>query len=426
MSTGESRTPARLYVVWLLIVASLVSWRQGVFYDGGADLVVIAKAACQMTALYLAVRALLRSPVRQPMGGAVLLLIGAIIAISCVGALAAGDTGASWVLSVRVVLLTLTTAALIRTYPADLVIRALLTIMGGIGLLSATSGIGEWAAGGRLAGVVPPLSPNAIAMLCALPALACLHSILLGRMRLRTTVAFALLTLILLATGSRTALAATLVASLMVFLHMRRLKVSVAVWLITLAPVLFAVLMFSNVVQDLAIRQDGASISTLNSRTIAWSAVLNTPGDTWQWWIGAGLAVKTVAVKGQYWEEQVLDSSWISMLAQSGALGASLLVLLCLLVVLRSLGARDLRSLTTPILVFVLARSVLENGLIGDNVMFVVFLTVALAVERPPAARYGLGTHEDSQLAAHSEPAASGRLGPWAETDMSYREKAPR
>ncbi len=416
MVSGGRGTPETPFVVWLLVVASLLPWRQGVFYDGGADPVVLAKAACQLAALYFAGRALLRSRVRQPMGGGTLLLLGAIIGIACVGALAAGDAAAAWVLSARVVLLILTTSALIRTYPAGHVLRALLTVMGSIGLLSAASGIGGLMAGGRLAGVFPPLSPNAIAMLCALPALSCLHSMVLGRTRLWTVVSFSVLTLILLATGSRTSLAAMAVASIIVFLHVRRMKLSVAVWLIALTPVGFALVMYSTAVQDLAVRDDGASITTLNSRTIAWAAVLNTPGDTWERWIGSGLAVKTVAVKGQYWEEQVLDSSWISMLAQAGVVGTVLLAILCLFVVVRSLRTRGLRSLTTPLLVFILTRSFLENGLIGDNVMFVVFLTIALAVERPPAS-------PEHETAAGVHRRSMSRTGDGV---MPYREKAPR
>ena len=72
-------------------------------------------------------------------------------------------------------------------------------------------------------------------------------------------------------------------------------------------------------------RGGAESITTLSSRTIAWSAAFDYSDSAWVRMMGAGLAKKEIPVVGQYWETQVLDSSWISALVQAGRVGMVLL-----------------------------------------------------------------------------------------------------
>src|SRR6185312_16425457 len=93
------------FLIWLLVVVSLVRWRQGSIYSGGADPVVVIKAMIQCVALLAAVVVLIRTPVRQPVGGRSLGLLLLIVAVSSIGAYAQGTTAPSTVLALRVLLL---------------------------------------------------------------------------------------------------------------------------------------------------------------------------------------------------------------------------------------------------------------------------------------------------------------------------------
>ena len=63
------RVASAAFLVWLLTVISLVAWRQGAIYSGGADSVVVAKALIQCVGLLIASVLLAHTPIRQPLGG---------------------------------------------------------------------------------------------------------------------------------------------------------------------------------------------------------------------------------------------------------------------------------------------------------------------------------------------------------------------
>src|SRR3954451_4241094 len=108
------------FAIWLLVIVSLVRWRQGSIYSGGADPVVVIKALVQCVALLVAAVVLIRTRDRQPLGGRSLGLLLLIVAVSAIGAYAKGNTEPSAVLAVRVVLLTATVIIVLLSFPARL------------------------------------------------------------------------------------------------------------------------------------------------------------------------------------------------------------------------------------------------------------------------------------------------------------------
>lgn len=379
------RRSALPYIVWLLTLASVVSWRRGVYFSGGLDPVVVTKAAVGLAALAAAAWSFRRGQGRLRAGSRTLALLMVYASISILGAISDGNLPASLVLTVRVLLIAFSVVLLAGTFPARTLLQSLLAMMALVGLCATASGLATIGAEGRIYGVFPPLNPNEISLLCGLPALGVAHELSIGTLKNR--VGLPLLVALLAAvwmTGSRTGLFAFAVACVLILMHARRLRLGAGLTLIALIPTAFFVLTGTNLVPNILERGDaaGSDLLTLNARTIAWDTVLSTPPDTWQRWVGAGLSVKQVTVEGQYWQDQVLDSSWISALAQAGVIGTVVLAAWSLSVVLGSLVAKDVRSLTTPVLAFILIRSFLENGLVDSSVPFMVFLTVSLLVER--------------------------------------------
>lgn len=370
------------YGLWLLLLGSTVAWRKGVYYDGGADTVVLVKAACQALACLLAFVLAAYTPQARRIPGRPFLLLLMFVGVSLVGAVAVGEVPASLVLAARLLLVAATVGFLLAASPGPGALKPLLVAMAVVGLVSAATGLPGLLSGQRLAGVVPPLRPNAIAMLCGVPAIALGHNMLRGR---GTVVQAALLAVMLgavLATESRTALLGLGLAAIALGVTLRRMRRAVVVGLLALAAALFPALLYTSTLMNMILRPGSASLLTLNSRTLAWETVLETPPDTWERWVGGGLSIKTVAVKGQYWETQVLDSSWMSALAQTGVLGTVVLAVWAVSLLLRSLQT----AASTPIpamLLFLLLRSFLENGLTEVSSSFLLFFAVSLMIWEP-------------------------------------------
>ncbi|MHA7242839.1 O-antigen ligase family protein [Paeniglutamicibacter antarcticus] len=385
-----------MYGIWIVTVSCVVAWRQGAFYTGGLDPVVIIKALLQAGAMCWALTICLVYKNKYPVGAKSLGSLLAILAVSVVGALAEGNLSASAVIAVRVMMMALTAMLLMSRYSAQRVLLGLCTALALVGIFSAVTGLalgGE----GRLAGGIPPLSPNEIALLTGVPALVLLHEALRARVHWWHIIALIVLAGGLLLSESRTALIGAACAAGLMVLLMRRLPIQTVSAALLLAPGLFFVVFFTPVVQSIVTREDSASFLTLNSRTISWSVVLNLPMDSWQRWIGEGLSMKTIAVEGQYWDEQVFDSSWISLLAQTGVIGAAIALFWVLSCVFAALKSKKLRSLFIPLLAFVLVRSTMENGLIDAGVTFLVFFTLSLSLE-PPSRSVGCDWDRDGHF----------------------------
>jgi len=375
------------YLIWFLVLASLVSWRRDVFFSGSLDPVVVAKAIVGSAAFLLALFAPTRTSVRAPVGMTAIIMVVFYAVLSIAGGYAAASPVAALVVAIRLLLLTATVVLVVRHYSARAVLRSLLAIMAIIAIITSFIGFGSVLGGGRLTGNLPPLNPNDLALLSAVPAIGLVYEMLVETRAwtFRLPILVLLVTFVVL-TGSRTGLLSMVIGALLVLLHAGRARLRTILLLIAAVPIGFAVLAFTNVLTSIIQRGDSspADLLTLTARTNAWQSVFAIPIDSWERWIGSGLGLRQVAVTGQYWDQQVIDSSWISALAQVGIVGVVLLGALVVCTVVWSLRAKRLRAFTTPLLVFLLIRSFLESGLLDVNVTFVVFFTVALLVEMDP------------------------------------------
>ncbi|BBE22144.1 hypothetical protein MN0502_10270 [Arthrobacter sp. MN05-02] len=389
MREAKVRT-ASAVLIWIVLIVSVTAWRKGVYFEGSFDSVVIAKAALQGAALAMALLLKRASPVAHPVAGGPLLAVLAVLAVSMIGALEAGGTTASAVLAVRIVLLAVTMVLMVSAFPREEVLTHLVVAIGIVGAVLAITGVGTIGSGGRLEGTLLPISPNGLIVLCAIPALAAIQRVISGRATVGAVVAACFFTLACVATQSRTALLGLAIACVVLIVSVRTIQRYVAVVLAAAVPALFAVAVYTTFFGSLLNRKGSVSLFTLNSRTIAWQVVLQTPFESLQKWVGAGLSVKTVHVQGQYWNDQVLDSSWISALAQTGLVGTAVLAVLVTVVLVVNIRGGRRNALPVALLVFILIRSFLETGLLDASVTFMVFIALAsMFVPRPGGSTEG-------------------------------------
>lgn len=379
MAEPKSRT-ATAVLVWVILIVSVTAWRKGVYFEGAVDSVVVAKAALQGAAFAMAVLLRRAAPSALPVAGGPLLAVFAVLAVSMIGALNSGNTTASAVLAVRIALLAVTVVLLASVFRREEILLQLVVATGIVGAVLALTGLGTLGTEGRLEGTLLPISPNGLVVLCAIPALAAIHRVLTGRATIGAIVAATFFTAACVATQSRTALLGLALAIVVLVLSVRRIQRYVAATMIAAVPVLFVLATSTTVFASLLNREGDDSNFTLNSRTIAWQVVLETPFESLQKWVGAGLSVKTVFVRGQYWNEQVLDSSWISALAQTGLVGTAVLAVLVTVVLVVNIRGGRSNALSVAVLVFLLIRAFLETGLLDASVAFMVFIALASAV----------------------------------------------
>jgi hypothetical protein len=369
--------------ICLLLVVGSVSWRQKVFFDGDLDPVVVAKAAVTGLALLFCLHARMNGQRANPVGHRTMTLLALFVVVSTVGGWAAGSGTASAILAVRVLMVGVAAYLLVRSFPVDVLLRALFIAMAVVGLVAVVTGVlNLGSTGGRLQGGIPPLAANEIAFLCGVPALALIWRYLSHRGRGLDLVLIVVLVGAVWASESRTGLAALLVAAVIMLLQARRISPGVVAAVIVAAGAVLYVLLTSDLLSAYFGRSNQGSVATLNSRTIAWSAALDLPQNAVTWWMGGGLALKQIPVQGQYWNVQGLDSSWVSAWVQGG--------LLCLLLlavwVLSALAAgcrtpQPYRMLITGMLLFLVIRSFLESGLIDATPSFLLFMTMSMLAE---------------------------------------------
>lgn len=380
---AASRVSRSIVATWFLVVVSVVSWRPDTLFNGGIDIVVIGKALVALAALVCALLVYARAPLHARVGVRSTLLLLVVVGLSCVGALATGDVMPSLVLAVRIVLLAATVYVLASCAAPMEVLTALFIAMGILTLIGAATGLPELLANGRLASGIPAMRPNELAGLAAPPLVAVAIEIARTGLTTRKTILLSVFSAILLATGSRTTLVVVVIAIALAIVLAWPVPHSTGIALILLVPASYAIVAFTNVVSQVATRgQSADDLVTLSSRTIAWQAVFNIPMDTWHKWIGAGLAVKTVQVDQKWWDVQVLDSSWVSILSQAGILGMIAIGIWVLATVSDSLKSSQLRLVALPMLTLLLVRSTLENGLIESSVIFTLFFLLSLMLER--------------------------------------------
>jgi len=372
---------AYLYVVSACAVAGTVSWRKGVYFSGALDPVVAVKALLSLVALLLAASVAFRASQRSPLGGRTVFFTAAYLVVTCIGGWAAGSALASGIVAVRVGILLMILVLLLSAYDVEEVVAAVVRTMGLTAALAIITGAGSLARG-RLEGGLPPSTPNELAFQCGAVVLFLVRRVVSNRTRRWDWPAIFGLLAIIWRTGSRTGLAALMLAMVVMLFHSKILSIPLFCGLVAGVPVLGYVLLGTSAVTDLVNRGGEANVTTLSSRTIAWNAALQMNGSEWQTWFGGGLAMKHIPVSGQYWSEQLLDSTWISALVQGGFIGLALAALWTVTVTMSAFQtSRVWRPFWTGLLVFVIGRSFLESGLFDATTPFMLFVLASMMSE---------------------------------------------
>lgn len=372
------RFPLGPYFVFLVLVGATIPWRSKTYFEGGLDPIVIIKAVLSLFALGCALLVAFNRPPRELRSGPVVFL-ALYLGVTVIGAWSTGQLVPAAVIVVRVLVVVATILVLSRTFDGVTLLSCLIAALATYALVGAATGVGSLAEG-RLEGGIPPLHPNELASICALVLLWCLWRILNGRDSWVHLVAVPLATGMLIATGSRTPLVAVAAGALLVIVHARAVRMRTVVVAVVVVPILWWLLVGTDLLKSLLVRDDPGELTTLSNRTIAWQAALAPKSSPWLTWFGGGLPMKRIEVPGQYWETQILDSSWVSALVQGGFLGLAL----CVLWMLSSMFATanspvPLRAIQLSILVYLTLRGFLESGLFDASTAFLMFFTVVMA-----------------------------------------------
>ncbi|MFW3170533.1 hypothetical protein [Geodermatophilus sp. CPCC 206100] len=387
------------YLIALLLVAGTVGWRRGQYFSGSLDPVVLAKAALTLLAVVLALLAAAAGP-RRRLGTGTWWAVALLLGSSVFGALTAGTLLPGVVVAARVAVLVVAVTCLLRTATVRETATALAAACGTVGLVAALTGL-PGAATGRLAGGLPPLSPNELALLAGIVVLVVAWLAVLEQPRWWSAPVVVAALAVVWATGSRTGLLMLLLGLAVVVAHLRRPPVGLVVGGLVLAAVATVAALTTGVLTGFLAR-DGAGTSTLESRFIAWDAATTWAQSGWQLVFGGGLSVKVIAVRGQWWDEQPLDSSWVSALVQAGVLGLLVAAGWAAWAVRGALRApRTHRALFLGLLVFLLGRSSVESGLFDATPAFLCLVAVSLLAEG--------GSRE--RLREELAPAAAAREG---------------
>ncbi|RBY76000.1 hypothetical protein DQ238_18395 [Geodermatophilus sp. TF02-6] len=371
--------PVGRQLVALLLVVSTVGWRRGQYFAGSLDPVVLGKAALSVLALALAVLAAATGP-RRRLGTGTLWVLAVLLGGSVLGALAHGTLLAGGTVAVRVAVVALTVSALLRSATVHEAVTALARACGLVALAATVTGLPS-AGTGRLSGGVPPLTPNELALLAGVVVVVAAWRVVLDEAGWRSALVAAAGLAVVWATGSRTGLLMLVLGVGVVGLHVRRAPVGLVVGGLLLAAA-GAVAALSTGALTGFLERDGTGTSTLESRFVAWDAARTWAEDGWARVFGGGLSVKIIAVKGQWWHEQPLDSSWVSAVVQAGLLGVAVAGGWVLWTVRGALRApREHRALFLGLLVFLVGRSLLESGLFDATPAFLGLVAVSLLAE---------------------------------------------
>ena len=372
--------PGRVRLVALLVVLAAVTWRRGEYFSGSLDPVVLAKALVSLIALFLALLLAQAGP-RRRLGTGTLWWLGLLLGASVLGAVTAGNGLAGGVVAVRVAVLATTVFLLLRAAPATQVLTGIAWACGATSAVAAVTGLPTFVAEGRLAGGIPAIDPNDLALLAGIAVVALAWRLVLDELSLPALLASVFFLGVVYATGSRTGLLVLLAAVALVVVRIRRPRVELVVAALVLAASSVVAVVATGAVSGFAAR-GGDGSSTLDSRFIAWRASLTWADSSWQQFFGGGLSVKIIRVKGQYWDTQPLDSSWVSLLVQAGIVGL-VVAGLWMLWVMRGMrrAPRAHRILFQGLLVFVIGRSVLESGLFDATPALLVLVAVSLLAE---------------------------------------------
>jgi O-antigen ligase len=379
---GGVRFPTRRHVEFLtafLVVVASVGWRRGEYFSGSLDPVVLTKGMLTLTALGFAFLLASSAP-RRRLGTASSWWLAAILTCSLFGALTAGHLWAGGIVAVRVVIMGATVFLLLRAAPGIRVITDVAASCGVVATLAAVTGLPGYE-DGRLSGGIPAMSANELAFLAGVVLLVLAWRAVLGEARLRAALMAAFFLGVVWATGSRTVLLMVLAGVLVMSLQIRRPRVGLVVGGLVVGAVATVVVAITGAVTAF-LERDGDGLSTVESRMVAWRDALAMDKTVWQELFGGGLSVKIIRVRGQYWDTQPLDSSWVSLLVQAGAIGFGVALLWALWAASGALRAPYAhRVLFLGLLLFLLGQSVLESGLFDATPAFLLFMAVSLLAE---------------------------------------------
>jgi hypothetical protein len=344
---------------------------------------VVAKAVITAIALALCVHLRLNAGEPHRIGARSSVFLGLMVLASTFGGWAAGDGVASVIVAVRVLMVGAAAYLLLRALSPNVLLRSLfiaMALVGGLAIITGVLALGS--TGGRLQGGIPPLSPNEIALLCGAPALALIWRNLSHQGQKLDLLLIVGLLGGVVASESRTGLAALLVAAAVMVLQARRMRVGVVAVVVAALGAAAYALLTTNILSAYFERSNEGSVATLNSRTIAWSAAVDLPQTAFAWWTGGGLALKRIPVQGQYWNDQGLDSSWVSAWVQGGMICVLLLLAWTVSAFVASWRTpRPYKMLITGVLLFQVIRSFLESGLIDATPSFFLFMIMTTLAE---------------------------------------------
>lgn len=369
-----------------MLVLSTVTWRSASIYGGGLDVIVAAKAVLACLALALAWVARVNSAAPRPMGTTFVWLLIAYVTVSTFGAWTAGELAVSGVLSVRLLLVAAGLILLVKTFPAEQLMRDLMVSVTLVALVAAVTGAPSFLLEGRLSGGVPGMHSNELSLLCALSAIGGLYLAFTNQARTRHVLILGAVLIALIGTGSRTALLTVVLAALVMLPQTKKLNPVISLALLACIPLTLFVMLGTSTFESYFTREGEGDVATLNSRSIVWSAALNYPPTEWVRWLGSGLGTKELPVQGQYWDTQVLDSSWVSALVQAGWVGVLILGgWVVTLVAMTFRMERGPRMLAQALVVALVSRGVVESGLMDSSPAFLTFALIALLADRGPA-----------------------------------------
>ena len=389
-----TRTSPFAFAIMLTLLVATIPWRRKQNFSGQLDIVVIVKSAL----LVLAVVALFwaRGRVSRAFNSvpcAPLLIAGTYFLVATLGSMFFGSLIASTALALRA---TLVAYIVVLVFEFVSPLEAITALAYAIAALTVfASATGTFTDAGRLSGHLLAVSPNELAFTAGFAMLFFIWQLVnTDRTMLWQIGAVALLAGIAFLTQSRTTTAILAVLVPLVALTGRRGRIkSLCLVLVAIVPVLYVAL-FTDVIPHFLTRGNARSTQTLESRTIAWDAALRAPESGLEVLLGRGLSAKTVEVAGQYWNTQLLDSSWISAYVQAGLVGFALGLLLVGFSVGQALRNRSpLRALWCVLLALLVVRSITESGLLDASTSFVAFATVSIGA---------------ASAAARTRPAATG------------------
>jgi hypothetical protein len=409
---AEPRRSVAPYFVFLILIGATIPWRSKSYFEGGLDPVVLAKAVLSLFALGCGVLVAFGRRTREVRASPLIFLL-LYLMCSTIGAWSTGDLIPSMVIVARLLLLATTVIVLSRVFEGSFLLGSLIAALATFAAVGAVTGIPTLAEG-RLEGGLPPLHPNELASTCAVVMLWCLWKISAGQDTWWHLAAAALAFGVMVATASRTPWIAMGVAALWLVFHARAIRMRTLIVGLTALPVAWWVLSGTELVRSLLLRGDEASsLTTLSNRTIAWQAALGPKSSPWLTWFGGGLQLKRINVPGQYWNQQILDSSWISALVQGGFVGLAICgawVLFSMVSTIRS-PAR-LRALQLALVAYLSIRGVLESGLFDASTAFLLFFTAVMATPlrtaSPPEARAAASDRSAEEERLWGQTAQSG------------------